>query len=87
MMGNVVQIPVVDDKAGAILQIQRFGEVTEQEWSDMLQSLVDLLQGWEYRRPDGNVMGQKYVTGYYDVTPTDPYVDNAPPPEDPPGEG
>lgn len=86
MMGNVVQIPVVGDKAFAALQLQRF-DATDEEWDDMLQSLVDLLQTWEYRRPDGNVMGQKYVTGYYNATPTNPVVLPVEDPEQPPEGG
>lgn len=84
MMGNVVQIPVADDKAFATLQIQR-NTATDAEMDDMLQTLVDLIQTWEYRRPEANVMGQKYLTGYYDTLPTDPVVVIVAPPEEPPG--
>lgn len=84
MMGNVVQIPVADDKAFATLQIQR-NTATEAEMDDMLQGLVDLIQGWEWRRPESNVVGQKYLTGYYDVMPTNPVEVVIVPPEDPPG--
>lgn len=82
MMGNVVQIPIAGDKATAIIQIQR-NDATDAEMDDMLQTMVDLIQTWSWRRPDANVMGQRYLTGYYDTTPTNPVVINNPPPEDP----
>lgn len=83
MMGNVVQVPVVGERAGVFMQIQNLGSATDEQMDEILMSLVDLLQGWEFRHPQANVTGQRYLTGYYDATPTNPVVINNPPPEDP----
>ena len=80
MMGHVINVPVPEDKAFISLQMQR-NTATDAEMDTMLQELVDLLQTWPGRRPDNNVTAQRYVTGYYNVSPTNPVVDNSPPPE------
>ncbi len=86
MMGNVINVPIVDNKVGVTVQMQKF-DGTDADMDAILLSLVDLLQGWSYRQADQNVTGQKYVTGYYNVTPTNLAEDHSLPPENPPGEG
>lgn len=83
IMGLQVNVPVPDDKAFISMSIQT-NTATDAELDAMIQSLVDHLQTWPGKREDGNVTGQRYVTGYHTVTPTTPVVDNSPPPEDEP---
>lgn len=83
MMGNVISVPIPEDKAFVTVQIQR-NTATDAEMDQWLQELIDLLQTWPGKREDGNVTGQRYLTGYYNAGPTTPVVDNTPPPENPP---
>jgi hypothetical protein len=66
-------VPMQDDAHMFVsVQIQSDGQAAPEEMDAVLQSLVDHLQAWPGRRPDGNVTGNKYDTLLYTVTPTDP---------------
>jgi hypothetical protein len=72
MMGNVVGIPTTDNIVFISLQIMNGGSATEAQMDEILQSVVDLFQGWEFRHPTDNVLGQKYITGFHRVSPVNP---------------
>ena len=61
------------------VSLQSDGTATPEAMDATLQALVDLLQGWSGKAPGTNVLGQKYDTLIYTISPTNP----EPPPADP----
>lgn len=88
MMPHQVNVPL-PDRAGMFItvSIQNDGTATPAAMDDALMSLVDHLQEWPGKRPDGNVMGTKYETQIYEAHPTNPEPPAAPPQPEPPSPG
>ena len=77
-----VPVPQGASSAGMFVtvQVQTDGTATVEALDATLQSLIDHLQTWPGRDPQADVMGQKYDTSLYTVTPTDP-IDPPDPPD------
>lgn len=63
------------------IQIQSDGTDPDVDLDAALQDVIDYMQEWPGRRPDGNVTGSVYDVKLYAVTPTDPIFVPEPEPE------
>jgi hypothetical protein len=85
MMPHQVNVPLPDGAGMFVtLSIQNDGTATPEAMDATLMSLVDHLQAWPDKRPDGNVQGIKYETRMYEAQPTDPEPPAAGPEPEPP---